>query len=81
VHQVATILDNNEQFDGNNGRERLEQLLQRMEQNKEQAGNLASGIEHFLKVTRSYRDDYLGNLKPPRFSRGIQATHGAEAPC
>lgn len=54
VHQVATLLDNDERLDGNRVRERLEQLLQRMEQNKAQAGNLASGIEHFLKVTHSY---------------------------
>jgi hypothetical protein len=54
VHQVATILDNDEKFDGKNVRDRLDQLLQRMEQDKEQAGDLASGIDHFLKVTRSY---------------------------
>jgi hypothetical protein len=54
VHQVATLLDNDEQLDGNNVRDRLEQLLQRMEQDKGQASDLASGIDHFLKVTRSY---------------------------
>jgi hypothetical protein len=54
VHQVATILDNDAQLDGDNVRHRLEQLLQRMERDKGQAGNLASGIDHFLKVTRSY---------------------------
>lgn len=54
VHQVATLLDNDEQLDGNNVRDRLDQLLQWMEHNKWQAGDLASGIDHFLKVTRSY---------------------------
>lgn len=54
VHQVATLLDNDEQLDGNNVRDRLDQLLQWMEYNKWQAGDLASGIDHFLKVTRSY---------------------------
>ena len=54
VHQAATLLDNDTQLNGNNVREQFEQLLQRMEQDKGQAGNLASGIEHFLKVTRSY---------------------------
>ena len=54
VHQVATILDNDEQLDGHHVHDRLEQLLQRMNQDKAQAGNLASGIDHFLKVTRSY---------------------------
>jgi hypothetical protein len=54
VHQVATLLDNDEQLDGNHVRDRLEQLLQRMERDKGQAGDLATGIDHFLKVTRSY---------------------------
>ncbi len=54
VHQVATLLDNDEQGDGNHVRDRLEQLLQQMEQDKGQAGDLASGMDHFLKVTRSY---------------------------
>jgi hypothetical protein len=54
VHQVATLLDNDEQLDGNHLRNRLEQLLQRMERDKGQAGDLASGIDHLLKVTRSY---------------------------
>ena len=31
-----------------------EQLLQAMERCKAQAGSLATGIDHFLKVTRSY---------------------------
>lgn len=54
VHQVAAILDNDAQLDGNSVHERLEQLLQQMEHDKGQAGNLAAGIDHFLKVTRSY---------------------------
>ena len=54
VHQVATILDNDAQLDGDNVRDRLAQVLQRMERDKGQAGPLASGIDHFLKVTRSY---------------------------
>ncbi len=63
VHQVATLLDNDEQLDGNHVRHRMDQLLQRMEQDKEQAGNLASGVDHFLKVTRSYAP---GFAKLPR---------------
>lgn len=54
MHQVATLLDNDAQLDGNSVRERLEQLLQQMERDKGQAGNLTTGIDHFLKVTRSY---------------------------
>ena len=54
VHQVAVLLDNDAQLDGNHVRDRLEHLLQQMEHDKGQAGDLASGIDHFLKVTRSY---------------------------
>ncbi len=54
VHQVATLLDNDAQHDGDHVRNQLERLLQPMEQAKGQVGNLASGIDHFLKVTRSY---------------------------
>lgn len=35
-------------------RSKFEQLLRQMEMHKDQAGNLVAGIEHFLKVTRSY---------------------------
>ncbi len=54
VHQVATLLNNEAQLDRQTVCSRFEQLLQQMEGHKAQAGNLASGIDHFLKVTRSY---------------------------
>lgn len=54
VHQVATLLDNDAQLDGQNVRSSLERLLQTMEQQKDQAGSLAPGIDHLLKVTLSY---------------------------
>lgn len=54
VHQVATILDNDAHLDGQNVRYSLERLLRAMEQWKDQTGSLAGGIDHFLKVTRSY---------------------------
>lgn len=54
VHQAATILDNDLNLDGQQVRQQFEQLLQTMEHNKQQATSLASGVEHFLKVTRSY---------------------------
>lgn len=41
-------------LDGHTVRSHLDQLLQTMEQDKVQAGSLATGIDHFLKVTRSY---------------------------
>jgi hypothetical protein len=54
VHQAATLLDNELNVNGQQVRQRFEQLLQTMEVRKEQTGSLASGVEHFLKVTRSY---------------------------
>lgn len=54
VHQAASILDNDLNWDGQQVRQQFEQFLQTMESNKEQTTRLASGVEHFLKVTRSY---------------------------
>jgi hypothetical protein len=54
VHQVATILDNDAKLDAHYVRHALEQLLQSMEHCRGEAGSLATGIDHFLKVTRSY---------------------------
>jgi hypothetical protein len=54
VHQVATILHNDAQLDGQNVRYSLERLLRAMERWKGQTGRLAPGIDHFLKVTLSY---------------------------
>ncbi len=54
VHQAATILDNDLNLRGQVVRQQFEQLLQTMENHKQQAGTLTSGVEHFLKVTRSY---------------------------
>jgi len=54
VHQAATILDNDLNLKGQDVRQQFEQLLQTMENNKEQATSLASGVDHFLKVTCSY---------------------------
>ena len=54
VHQAATILDNDLNWDGQQVHQQFEQLLQTMENSKAQVGSLASGVEHFLKVTLSY---------------------------
>ena len=54
VHQAATVLDNDLNLKAQDLRQQFEQLLQTMEHHKEQATRLASGIDHFLKVTRSY---------------------------
>lgn len=80
VHQIATLLDNDAQLDGQSVQDRLEPLLQVMEQCKTQAGSLASGIDHFLKVTRSYApglfhcDDIAGL---PRTNNDLEQLFGS----
>lgn len=54
VHKVATILDNEAQLDSFGVQKQLRALLGAMTRWKGQAGEMATGIEHFLKVTRSY---------------------------
>ena len=54
VHQVATILDNEIRQDAQTVQHNLSRLLNEMEQHKDRVGELADGIDHFLKVTRSY---------------------------
>lgn len=54
MHQAATILDNDSNLKGQAVRQQFDQLLNRMETDKEQTTSLSSGVEHFLKVTRSY---------------------------
>lgn len=54
VHQVAIILKNEAQQEAIVVRGRLRGLLGAMARWKNQAGDLTTGIEHFLKVTRSY---------------------------
>lgn len=54
VHQVAIILDNETGQDAQTIQQSLSQLLNEMEHQKAQVGELADAIAHFLKVTRSY---------------------------
>jgi len=54
VHQAATSLDNDLNLKGQAVRQQFDQLLNRMETDKAQTTSLILGVEHFLKVTRSY---------------------------
>lgn len=54
MHQAATLLKNEAQLDGDGVRVCFRGLLGAMAQWKAQVGDLTGGIEHFLKVTRSY---------------------------
>lgn len=54
VHAAARILNNAEKLDGPEVERRLKALLDVMARDREQAGTLASAVDHFLKVSRSY---------------------------
>lgn len=54
VHQAAIILDNETGQDAQTVQQTLSRLLNEMEHQKAQVGELAEAIAHFLKVTRSY---------------------------
>ncbi len=54
VHQVAIILDNETGQETQTVQQSLSRLLNEMEHQNAQVGELADAIAHFLKVTRSY---------------------------
>lgn len=54
VHQMTMILKNEVQLDGQGVQQRLRDLLKAMERWQAYSGELAVGIAHLLKVTRSY---------------------------
>jgi hypothetical protein len=55
VHQIATLLSHPEDFQLAELQPQFQQILEQMQQHKSQVGELAEGIDHFLKVTRSYQ--------------------------
>ena len=54
VHRLARVLSNQEGLSGTQIRRRVSGLLGAMSRDRELAGKLASAVDHFLKVTRSY---------------------------
>lgn len=54
VDRAAHILENEAGESGTQIRRRFQGLLGAMQRWRTQAGDLASGVQHFLKVTRSY---------------------------
>lgn len=54
VHQAAIILKNEVELDSQGVQARLRGLLGAITRWKSLAGNLEPGVDHFLKVTRSY---------------------------
>lgn len=54
IHQVAEILDNKTGLDAIGVKQSFQTLLDLMSQQKNRAGTLEPGINHFLKITHSY---------------------------
>ena len=55
IHQVAHILNNHEDEDAATVQRRFNGLLGAMARHRDRAGRLSEAIDHFGKVTRSYR--------------------------
>ena len=55
VHAAATVLGNHEGEDAALVRRRFDGLVAAMRRHRDRAGTLAPAIDHFAKVTRSYR--------------------------
>jgi hypothetical protein len=54
IHQAAEILDNEAGREATEVKRSYQILLAQMSRWKHKAGSLASGLTHFLKITRSY---------------------------
>ena len=54
VHQIASLLSHPEHLSVTELQVQFQQILESMQDNKTQVGDLADGIDHFIKVTRSY---------------------------
>ena len=54
IHQAAQILENEAELPKSNLEKRFQDLMESMSAQKTKVGSLTQGIEHFLKITRSY---------------------------
>ena len=55
IHQAAHILNNHENEDAATVQRRFDGMLGAMVRHRDRAGRLSEAIDHFAKVTRSYR--------------------------
>lgn len=54
MHQIASLLSHPEHLGVAELQQQFHQILDRMKDNKTEVGDLADGIDHFIKVTHSY---------------------------
>ncbi len=54
IYQAAQILENEAELPQSQVEKSFQDLMESMSAQKQKVGSLAEGIEHFLKITRSY---------------------------
>jgi hypothetical protein len=69
VHQAARILDNSQNLDHQEVKQRFAGLLGAMSHHRQKAGTLEPAVDHFLKVTRSYWPGLFHCYKVPDLPR------------
>ena len=80
VHQAARILNNAAGQPAEAVRRRLDGLLAAMARHRAKAGSLADAVEHFRKVTRSYRPGLFhcyAVLDLPRTNNDLEQLFGS----
>ena len=69
VSQAAQVLDNAEEGTTEQVEQRLDRVLQRMEQQANRDGSLTDALKHFLNVTASYRPHLFHCYRLPALPR------------
>ncbi len=54
IHQAGKILENEAELPQSQVKKSFQELMKSMSAGKKKVGSLAQGLEHFLKITRSY---------------------------
>jgi hypothetical protein len=70
VHRAAHILGNETSEDATKVQRRFDGLVAAMARHRASAGTLAGAIDHFCKVTRSYRPGLFHCYAVPRGAAG-----------
>lgn len=81
VHKAAHVLGNNKDEDATKVRRRFDGLVAAMRRHRDRAGTLASAIDHFAKVTRSYRPGLFhcyGVPDLPRTNNDLEQLFGSQ---
>ena len=54
IHQAGKILENEAELSQSQVKKSFQELMESISAGKKKVGSLAQGLEHFLKITRSY---------------------------